>query len=125
MLNREELRQCLFSLQACGKREISSGILRVGWKTGSCQEEREHRLASLPRQTQNLIATGEAGVSSQLGSFPFKKRGKQFEPSPSIQFSETTHLFVWLKPEHLMFPRRLHLSVIEERVEQSTGPITR
>jgi hypothetical protein len=48
---------CLFSLQACEKREISLGNLRFEWKKRSCQEEREHRLASLPRQTQNLIAT--------------------------------------------------------------------
>jgi hypothetical protein len=55
---REEGRLCLFSLQAYEKREISLGILRFGWKMGSCQEEREHQLAGHPRQTQNLIATG-------------------------------------------------------------------
>jgi hypothetical protein len=54
---REVGRRCLFSLQACEKREISLGILRFGWKMGSCQKEREHQLASLPQQTQNLIAT--------------------------------------------------------------------
>jgi|SRR6266849_633742 len=54
---RREEGLCLFSLQACEKKEISLEILRFGWKKGSCQKEREHRLASLPRQTQNLIAT--------------------------------------------------------------------
>jgi hypothetical protein len=52
---------CLFSLLVCEKREISWGVLDFGTKKGSCQEEREereHRLASLPRRTQNLIATG-------------------------------------------------------------------
>jgi len=53
---------CSFSLLVCERKEISWGILYFGSKKGSCQEEiekeREHRLASLPRQTQNQIATG-------------------------------------------------------------------
>lgn len=63
---REEGCLCSLSLQACEKREISLGILRVGLMKGSCQEEREHLLVSLPRQTQNLIATRakQAGVSN-------------------------------------------------------------
>src|SRR5260370_41808607 len=69
VLKREEVCLCLFSLRVCEKKGISWEILRLGKKKGSCQEveEQEHRLASLPRQTQNLIATGarkQPGVSN-------------------------------------------------------------
>jgi hypothetical protein len=36
----------------------------------------------------------------------------------------STHLFIRLKPKHLMFPRRLHSFATEERVEDRAGPIT-
>jgi hypothetical protein len=70
---------CLFSGQVCVKREISLGDLRFEWKMGSCQEEREHRLASLPRQTQNRIATrakakpSQGSAINELSSFSAKK----------------------------------------------------
>lgn len=49
-----------------------------------------------------------------------EKRVKQFEPGAN----PSTHLFVRLKPVHLVFPRHLHPKAIEGRVEYSVGPIT-
>lgn len=70
---------CSFSLLVCEKKETSWRVLYFGTKKGSCQEEtereREHRLASLPRQTQNLIATGaKASGREQLTRFIFGQK---------------------------------------------------
>ena len=111
VVGREEGGLCSFSLLVCEKKETSWRVLYLGTKKGSCQEEREkereHRLASLPRQTQNLIATG-AKASGREQLTRFISRQKRVPPVRTRRGAGSSHLFVRLKPEHLIFPRRLH-----------------